>query len=63
MVVLNGISRDHLALEALHGADGCLRERPQHEEHCRAMLARHRDYIREHFEDLPEIRDWAWADS
>jgi len=29
-------------------------------EHCRAMLERHHAYIREHLEDLPEIRDWVW---
>jgi hypothetical protein len=29
--------------------------------HCHAMLARHHGYIREHFEDMPEIRGWTWA--
>ncbi|MBV9949896.1 MAG: hypothetical protein JOZ69_23845, partial [Myxococcales bacterium] len=24
------------------------------------MLAKHRTYVREQFEDLPEIRDWTW---
>jgi xylulose-5-phosphate/fructose-6-phosphate phosphoketolase len=60
MVVLNEMSRYHLALEALHRS----RRRPEGtdalEEHCRAMLARHHEYTREHFEDLPEIRDWTW---
>jgi xylulose-5-phosphate/fructose-6-phosphate phosphoketolase len=60
MVVLNRMSRYHLALEALHRS----RRRPQEanalEEHCRSMLARHHDYVREHLEDIPEIRDWTW---
>jgi xylulose-5-phosphate/fructose-6-phosphate phosphoketolase len=30
--------------------------------HCRAMLDRHRGYIREHFEDMPEVRDWRWSE-
>ena len=30
-------------------------------EHCETMLDRHRSYIVEHFEDLPEVRDWRWS--
>ena len=25
-----------------------------------AELVRHREYVNEHFEDLPEVRDWTW---
>lgn len=25
------------------------------------MLARHHGYIREHLEDMPEVRDWTWS--
>jgi xylulose-5-phosphate/fructose-6-phosphate phosphoketolase len=60
MVVMNRMSRYHLALEALSrsprrpdGAEAC-------EEHCRGMLGRHRAYVIEHLEDMPEIRDWTW---
>ena len=62
MVVRNGMSRYDLCLEAL-------RRIPQGEargaalaQHCRAMLDRHRDHIREHFEDMPEVRDWRWSE-
>ncbi|WP_423184526.1 phosphoketolase family protein [Arthrobacter sp. NyZ413] len=61
MVVLNNMSRYHLVLEVLHrvrrqiaGADGLAG-------FCRRQLEAHSQYIREHFEDLPEIRDWAWT--
>jgi len=61
MVVLNETSRFHLAMEALKRAkrrpasfEGCMKK-------CEEMLARHRAYVVEHFEDMPEIRDWTWA--
>jgi len=28
---------------------------------CTEMLARHRAYVTEHFEDMPEIREWVWT--
>jgi xylulose-5-phosphate/fructose-6-phosphate phosphoketolase len=60
MVVLNRMSRYHLALEALRRA----RRRPEGaealERRCEEMLARHETYVREHLEDMPEVRDWTW---
>jgi len=61
MVVLNRISRFHLCMEALRRA----RRRPPEADsltrECEAMLAQHHAYIRERFEDLPEIRDWTFS--
>jgi len=61
MVVLNKISRFHLCMEALRRA----RRKPPEAEsltrECEAMLARHNSYVRERFEDLPEIRDWTFS--
>jgi xylulose-5-phosphate/fructose-6-phosphate phosphoketolase len=60
MVVLNRMSRYHLVLEALRRS----RRAPEGGErlaaHCLEMLERHRAYVREHFEDLPEVRAWRW---
>ena len=60
MTVLNGMSRFHLAAavlgrsrRAVPGTDECV-------EHCAAMLNQHQRYVREQFEDMPEIRDWTW---
>ncbi len=61
MVVLNQMSRYHLVLQALRHSRRVPEGAPELEEHCRIMLARHHTYIREHLEDLPEIRDWMWT--
>ena len=60
MTVLNSMSRFDLAAAVLRrsrravpGTDECL-------EHCAVMLNHHQRYVREHFEDMPEIRDWTW---
>jgi xylulose-5-phosphate/fructose-6-phosphate phosphoketolase len=62
MVVLNRMSRYHLCLEALRRA----RRRPAGADelvhHCDEVLARHRLHVGQHFEDLPEVRDWVWTD-
>ena len=62
MVVRNGMSRYHLCLEALRRVP----ERRAHGtrliELCKDMLERHGSYVREHFEDMPEVRDWTWTE-
>ncbi|TMA24690.1 MAG: phosphoketolase family protein [Deltaproteobacteria bacterium] len=61
MVVLNGMSRFHLAIEALRRA-----RRPPDDadaliDECETMLRRHAAYVKQHLEDMPEIRDWIWT--
>jgi xylulose-5-phosphate/fructose-6-phosphate phosphoketolase len=60
MVVLNEMSRYHLVLEALRRARRVPDGGEELERHCTDMLARHHDYVREHFEDMPEIAQWRW---
>jgi xylulose-5-phosphate/fructose-6-phosphate phosphoketolase len=60
MVVLNKMSRYHLALEALARAPRTPPGAEALTAYCHAQLARHEIYIREHFEDMPEVRDWIW---
>ena len=31
--------------------------------HCNAMLKKHRGYVVDHLEDMPEVRDWRWSGS
>ncbi|MFY2788812.1 phosphoketolase family protein [Rhodococcus sp. MALMAid1271] len=61
MVVLNKISRYHLAVEALDRANLAPEGEQQLRQFCHDQLIRHDAYIREHFEDLPEIRGWRWS--
>jgi xylulose-5-phosphate/fructose-6-phosphate phosphoketolase len=63
MVVLNEMSRYHLVLDALRHARRIAPGALALERHCEEMLVRHSAYIREHFEDMPEVRDWTWPGS
>ncbi len=62
MVVLNRTSRYHLAAEALQRTLRPPVDRDALVAECQMTLARHSAYVREHFEDLLEIRDWTWSD-
>ena len=61
MVVLNETSRYHLAMEAIRRSRTRLPDADALLASCYAALERHRLHICEHFEDLPEIRDWNWV--
>jgi len=54
------MSRYHLALEALRRARRAAEPAQELAAHCHDTLERHHDYIREHLEDLPEVRDRVW---
>jgi len=56
MVAMNGVSRFHLAEEALRRTRGTSAVIEQ----CRAELASATAYARTHFEDPPALRDWTW---
>ncbi|MEV9042963.1 phosphoketolase, partial [Klebsiella pneumoniae] len=61
MVVLNDLDRYRLALDAIERIPR-LRERVAAEtERYWTMIERHKLYIAEQGEDLPEVRDWQWA--
>ncbi|MGH2460593.1 MAG: phosphoketolase, partial [Chloroflexota bacterium] len=62
MVALNGMSRYHLASEALRRAAAGQPRAADLIDECQRLLARASAYSREHLEDEPEIRDWVWTD-
>jgi xylulose-5-phosphate/fructose-6-phosphate phosphoketolase len=61
MVVLNETSRFHIAMDAIRRARRPVANAAALNGECLAMLAKHRAYVAERFEDLPEIRDWTWT--
>jgi xylulose-5-phosphate/fructose-6-phosphate phosphoketolase len=61
MVVLNETSRYHIVMDAIRRSRRPPPNTTALNDACLSMLARHQDYVGEHFEDMPEIRDWSWG--
>jgi xylulose-5-phosphate/fructose-6-phosphate phosphoketolase len=59
MVVKNEMSRFHLCAEALRRS-GYPQGGPL-VAWCQGKLAEHHAYVREKFDDMPEVRDWKWS--
>ena len=62
MVVRNGMSRYHLCIQALRRVVGVYEGTSALLAECNDKLTQHETYVREHLEDMPEIRDWVWSD-
>jgi xylulose-5-phosphate/fructose-6-phosphate phosphoketolase len=63
MAVMNRIDRFHLALAVVDRVPALAPRRAEFQGFVAAKLAQHDAYIREHGEDLTEIRDWTWPAS
>jgi xylulose-5-phosphate/fructose-6-phosphate phosphoketolase len=61
MVVLNEMSRYHLAIDALSHIPRLRSEASDAIDISNRKLYEHHDYIREHLEDMPEIRNRHWT--
>jgi xylulose-5-phosphate/fructose-6-phosphate phosphoketolase len=61
MVVLNEMSRFHLAIDALKHVPRLRSQASDAIDMFNRKLYEHQVYIRQHFEDLPEIRNWHWT--
>ena len=61
MVVLNEMSRVHLALDALKHIPWLRVQSANAIEIFGRKLNEHHNYIRQHLEDMPEIRNWQWT--
>ncbi len=62
MVVLNKMSRYHLAIEALRYVARLRSEISDVIDHFNRKLYEHKVYIGENLKDMPEIANWRWTD-
>jgi xylulose-5-phosphate/fructose-6-phosphate phosphoketolase len=62
MVVRNHLSRYHLVIEALNRVPGLGGTADEVIAACDEKLTQHHYYIREHLEDMPEVREWTWSE-
>jgi xylulose-5-phosphate/fructose-6-phosphate phosphoketolase len=60
MVVVNNMSRYHLALEAVNRVPRMQLQADVFIAFCEEKLKEHHNYIRENLDDLPEIKNWKW---
>lgn len=61
MTVLNELDRYHLAQAAIMHTPGMADRHPELLDDLQERIAEHHRYVREHGEDVPEVREWVWA--
>jgi xylulose-5-phosphate/fructose-6-phosphate phosphoketolase len=60
MAVLNDIDRFHLVADVIDRVPKLGPVAAYAKQRIRDKLIEHEQYIHEHGEDLPEVRDWTW---
>jgi len=60
MTVRNDLDRFHLFTDVIDRVPGLAPEAAHLKQMVRDKLVEHNEYIREHGQDLPEVRDWEW---
>ncbi len=61
MVVLNDLDRFHLVMDVIERVPQLAAIGAHAKQEMRDRLLEHKQYIREHGDDLPEIKDWKWS--
>ena len=61
MVVLNDLDRFHLVMEVIERVPKLAEIGSHAKQEMRDKLLEHRLYIREHGDDMPEIKNWKWT--
>jgi xylulose-5-phosphate/fructose-6-phosphate phosphoketolase len=59
--VLNDLDRFHLAEDVIDRLPQLGSRGAYAKQACRDKLAEHKRYVREHGEDMSEIRNWKWG--
>ena len=60
MVVLNQMSRYHLAMEAVKRVPHFHQRADSFIAYCESKLKEHKNYICNYLDDMPEIKNWKW---
>jgi xylulose-5-phosphate/fructose-6-phosphate phosphoketolase len=60
MTVMNEIDRFHLAGDVVDRVPRLQKVGAHFKEFLRDKLVDHKEYIREHGDDMPEIQNWTW---
>ncbi len=60
MVVLNDLDRFHLVTDVMHRVPSMQARAAHVKQVMRDRLIEHKQYIQQHGEDMPTIRDWKW---
>jgi xylulose-5-phosphate/fructose-6-phosphate phosphoketolase len=60
MTVLNDLDRFHLATDAVDRVPRFAQVGAYFKQFARNKLTEHKEYIYQHGDDMPEIRDWKW---
>lgn len=61
MVVLNQMSRYHLAMEAVKRVPGMHQQSETFLAYCETKLTEHHEFICTYLDDMPEIKNWKWT--
>lgn len=61
MTVFNELDRYHLALAGIMHTPDIADRHPELLDDLQERIAEHHRYVREHGEDVPEVREWVWT--